>query len=237
MNTILENSGDDTKGFFDPNTEDNLTYLQLMERCVIDPATGLCLLPLHDKKNIKSTFFIEYDVKLIFKQEMVKVTYGKYAGLTVSLWELLMSEYFNEQQRQDFIQKYKDGTLDIKTIVTMVLEMIEKAVKTTELVFDGIRETVTGKQLVEADIISKETLAKLETGKTSIKDIKEDEAVNVYLQGKDCIAGILLPNSQIMRIYQAKKAGLLMPGTALILLEAKQLRDLSFVPFETRSSL
>lgn len=46
MNRILEDSGDDTKGFFDPNTQDNLTYLQLMERCVIDPITGLCLLPL-----------------------------------------------------------------------------------------------------------------------------------------------------------------------------------------------
>ncbi|KAK7907005.1 hypothetical protein WMY93_015617 [Mugilogobius chulae] len=234
MNTILENSGDDTKGFFDPNTEDNLTYLQLMERCVIDPATGLCLLPLHDKKNIKSTFFIEYDVKLIFKNEMVKATYGKYAGLTVSLWELLMSEYFNEQQRQDFIQKYKNGTLVIKTIVTMVLEMIEKAVKTTEVVFDGIRETVTGKQLVEAGIISKEKLDDIERGKTSIKDIKEDEAVTVYLQGKDCIAGVLLPNSQIMTIYQAKKAGLLMPGTALILLEAQAATGFIICPIRNK---
>uniref|UniRef100_A0A3Q3X9Q4 Uncharacterized protein n=1 Tax=Mola mola TaxID=94237 RepID=A0A3Q3X9Q4_MOLML len=51
MNRILEDSGDDTKGFFDPNTEENLTYLQLMERCVVDPITGLCLLPLLDKSN------------------------------------------------------------------------------------------------------------------------------------------------------------------------------------------
>ncbi|RMC22602.1 hypothetical protein DUI87_00395 [Hirundo rustica rustica] len=32
MNQVLSDPGDDTKGFFDPNTHENLTYLQLMER-------------------------------------------------------------------------------------------------------------------------------------------------------------------------------------------------------------
>lgn len=50
MNQILKDEGDDTKGFFDPNTEENLTYLQLKSRCSTDKKTGLVLLPLHDKK-------------------------------------------------------------------------------------------------------------------------------------------------------------------------------------------
>ncbi|KAK2883789.1 hypothetical protein Q8A67_017426 [Cirrhinus molitorella] len=50
MNQILKDEGDDTKGFFDPNTEDNLTYLQLKSRCIADKKTGLVLLPLYDKK-------------------------------------------------------------------------------------------------------------------------------------------------------------------------------------------
>uniref|UniRef100_A0A3Q3K4W4 Desmoplakin a n=1 Tax=Monopterus albus TaxID=43700 RepID=A0A3Q3K4W4_MONAL len=49
MNDILSYEGDDTKGFFDPNTKDNLTYLQLKERCITDAKTGLILLPLKDK--------------------------------------------------------------------------------------------------------------------------------------------------------------------------------------------
>jgi plectin len=44
MNAILEDSGDVSKGFFDPNTKETLTYLELIGRCVIDPATGLCFL-------------------------------------------------------------------------------------------------------------------------------------------------------------------------------------------------
>ncbi|XP_077581337.1 desmoplakin-A isoform X1 [Stigmatopora nigra] len=49
MNEILSYEGDDTKGFFDPNTKENLTYIQLKERCITDPQTGLVLLPLKDK--------------------------------------------------------------------------------------------------------------------------------------------------------------------------------------------
>ncbi|KAL7382472.1 hypothetical protein ABVT39_023064 [Epinephelus coioides] len=221
MNAILEDSGDDTKGFFDPNTEDNLTYLQLMERCVIDPITGLCLLPLLDKSDGLNFNFIDYQTKMTFKEEKVNVTCGKYEGMTVSLWVLLMSEYFDENQRRDIIQKYREGKLNIKTIVTMVLEVIEKSVKTTNVVFEGIRETVTAKQLVEADIISNKVLEDLKKGKMTAKEVIEDENVNAFLQGKDSIAGILLPDSRIMTIYQAKQKGKLMPGTALILLEAQ----------------
>ncbi|XP_072226891.1 epiplakin [Leuresthes tenuis] len=221
MKAILEDAGDDTKGFFDPNTAENLTYLELMERCVIDPVTGLCLLPLKDKSGTEVSSFIDYQIKMIFKEEKVKVTHGKYMGMTVSLWELLMSEYFDEQKRQDIFQKYREKTLNIKMIVTMVLEVIEKSVKTTEVVFEGIRETVTAKQLMEADIISKEVLEDLKKGKKTVKEVTEDENVNVYLRGTDSIAGVLLPDSQIMTIYQAKQKGKLMPGTALVLLEAQ----------------
>uniref|UniRef100_A0AAX7SRU1 Epiplakin 1 n=1 Tax=Astatotilapia calliptera TaxID=8154 RepID=A0AAX7SRU1_ASTCA len=221
MNAILEDSGDDTKGFFDPNTEENLTYLQLMERCVTDPATGLCLLPLRDKSDGLNFDFIDYQTKTAFKMEKVKVTYGKYTGMTVSLWELLMSEYFDENQRQDIFRKYREGKITIKMIISTVLEVIEKSVKTTQVVFEGIRDTVTAKQLVEADIISQEVLEDLKKGKKSVKEVIEDENVNVYLKGKDSIAGIMLPDSQIMTIYQAKQKGKLMPGTALILLEAQ----------------
>lgn len=54
MSQILKDEGDDTKGFFDPNTQDNLTYLQLKSRCITDDKTGLVLLPLHDKGKIST---------------------------------------------------------------------------------------------------------------------------------------------------------------------------------------
>ncbi|XP_061878669.1 desmoplakin-B-like [Entelurus aequoreus] len=55
MNEILSYEGDDTKGFFDPNTKDNLTYIQLKERCITDPKTSLILLPLKDKSKLQKS--------------------------------------------------------------------------------------------------------------------------------------------------------------------------------------
>ncbi|XP_078544196.1 desmoplakin isoform X1 [Lissotriton helveticus] len=55
MNEILSDPSDDTKGFFDPNTEENLTYLQLKDRCMVDSKTNLCLLPLREKKKAVQT--------------------------------------------------------------------------------------------------------------------------------------------------------------------------------------
>ncbi|CAG5080613.1 Oidioi.mRNA.OKI2018_I69.PAR.g9662.t2.cds [Oikopleura dioica] len=46
MNQILEDPTDDTKGFFDPNTDENLSYLELLGRCIHDPETDLKFLVL-----------------------------------------------------------------------------------------------------------------------------------------------------------------------------------------------
>ncbi|KAF4100598.1 hypothetical protein G5714_018794 [Onychostoma macrolepis] len=234
MNAILDDPGDDTKGFFDPNTNDNLTYLQLLDRCVIDPTTGLTLLPIHDSSSSLNHTFIGYDIKKVFKGVMVKVTYGKYMGMTVSLWELLMSEYFTEQQRQDFIEQYRNKTLTTEIIVKKVLEIIEHSVKTANVVFEGIREKVTANQLAEADIITENDLADLREGKKTVKDVTENESVQTYLQGKPSIAGVLLPDSQIMSVYQARQKGILRPGTSLVLLEAQAATGFIIDPIANR---
>uniref|UniRef100_A0A3Q1ERP6 Desmoplakin b n=1 Tax=Acanthochromis polyacanthus TaxID=80966 RepID=A0A3Q1ERP6_9TELE len=50
MNNILANE----KGFFDPNTEEDLTYLELKKRCKTDKKTGLILLPINEKTKQRS---------------------------------------------------------------------------------------------------------------------------------------------------------------------------------------
>ncbi|XP_067282811.1 epiplakin [Pseudorasbora parva] len=234
MNTILKDPEDDTKGFFDPNTKDNLTYLQLLDRCVIDSSTGLTLLPIQDPSGSLNHTFIGYDIKKVFKGVMVKVTSGKYMGMTVSLWELLMSEYFTEQQRLDFIQKYRSKTFTVEIIITKVLEIIEHSVKTAQVVFDGIREKVSASQLVEADIITEHDLEDLREGKKTVKDVTDNESVQTYLQGKPSIAGVLLPDSQVMSIYQARQKGILRPGTSLVLLEAQAATGFIIDPIANR---
>lgn len=55
MRTVLSVQGVDYKGFFDPNTEENLTYAELKKRCITDKKTGLVLLPIEDETKKEST--------------------------------------------------------------------------------------------------------------------------------------------------------------------------------------
>ncbi|XP_041790693.1 desmoplakin isoform X2 [Chelmon rostratus] len=55
MNKILTDQSVDSTGFFDPNTEENLTYLELKKRCTTDKKTGIILLPIMDKQKQEST--------------------------------------------------------------------------------------------------------------------------------------------------------------------------------------
>lgn len=71
MNEILTYEGDDTKGFFDPNTKENLTYLQLKERCITDSKTGLILLPLNDKNKTRKS--VESRTNVLRKRRVVIV--------------------------------------------------------------------------------------------------------------------------------------------------------------------
>jgi len=49
-NNKLEDPTDDTKGFFDPNTQENLTYIELIRRCQKEPETGYHFLVLRPKR-------------------------------------------------------------------------------------------------------------------------------------------------------------------------------------------
>ncbi|XP_040041127.2 desmoplakin-B isoform X2 [Gasterosteus aculeatus] len=55
MNQFLTGQNVNNKGFFDPNTEENLSYLELKKRCITDRKTGLILLPITDKNDQEST--------------------------------------------------------------------------------------------------------------------------------------------------------------------------------------
>ncbi|KAF3835513.1 hypothetical protein F7725_028071 [Dissostichus mawsoni] len=55
MNKTLTDQSGETQGYFDPNTEENITYLELKKRCITDKKTGLILLSIMDKDELEST--------------------------------------------------------------------------------------------------------------------------------------------------------------------------------------
>ncbi|NXC48117.1 PLEC protein, partial [Penelope pileata] len=229
MNRVLSDPSDDTKGFFDPNTHENLTYLQLLERCVQDPGSGLYLLQVEQEGG--RYFYIDESTKQALQSKPLEVKVGKFKDQTVSVWEVLYSHYISEQKRKELVKQYKRKTLTLEELTALILKIIEDAEQKAEaLKVKGLRgevQQITASELLSAQIITEETMEKLQEGKETAEEIAQMENVRRYLEGTGSIAGVLVPSraepgkTEKMSIYQAMWKGILRQGTALVLLEAQ----------------
>ncbi|XP_051827334.1 LOW QUALITY PROTEIN: epiplakin [Antechinus flavipes] len=215
MNLILSDPSDDTKGFFDPNTHENLTYLQLLEKCVTEPATGLCLLPLNSRK----PQLVTEATRQAFQKSLLLVKYGRFKGQRVSVWDLINSEYFREGQRREILTHYKLRKITLEQIVRRLEEEMKKWAGVT---LPALRGRVTAYQLLESRIIDRDLLEQVLDGRVSPEELLKVESVRRYLHGSGTIGGVLLqPSNQRLSLYEAMKQKLLVPGVALPLLEAQ----------------
>uniref|UniRef100_A0A8C3JCQ2 Epiplakin 1 n=1 Tax=Calidris pygmaea TaxID=425635 RepID=A0A8C3JCQ2_9CHAR len=197
MNQILSDPTDDTKGFFDPNTHENLTYLQLLERCVQDSETGLYMLQV--VKEGGKYFYIDEATKQVLRSKPLEVKVGKFKDQTVSIWEILCSHYISERKRKELVMQYKCKTL-----------------------LKGLRGDVSVSELFNSEIIDKKTLDQLQDGSLTLASLTKRDTIQRYLDGTGCIAGVLLPSrKEKMSIYHALEKGLLTEQCALGLLEAQ----------------
>lgn len=222
MNKILQDPSEDTKGFFDPNTQENLTYVQLIKRCVKDPETGLLLLPISETAALNAKTITDAETKDIFSKTTVSVPFGRFKGKTITIWEIINSEYFTEDQRKDLIQQYKTGKITVEKIIKIIITVAEEKEKANELEFDGLRAPVAAAELLESKVIDKDLYNKLHKGNKTIKEVSEMEPVHTALKGCNCIAGVVIDSTkETMSFYQALKNDVMSPGPALTLLEAQ----------------
>ncbi|XP_026577682.1 plectin isoform X14 [Pseudonaja textilis] len=223
MQQVLSDPTDDTKGFFDPNTQENLTYLQLMERCVTDPETGLIFLPLTDKASRgQELVCTDQEAKDVFRKATVSPPFGRFQGKTVTIWEIINSEYFTEEQKRELLCQYKTGKITVEKIIKIIITVVEESEKKSQLCFEGLRAAVPAAELLESKILNKELYDQLHQGKKTVKEVANMDAIKRYLEGTGTIAGILVESTgQKLLLADAMKRNLLKPEAALILLEAQ----------------
>ncbi|GAB1299481.1 Epiplakin [Apodemus speciosus] len=125
MNSILADPGDDTKGFFDPNTHENLTYLQLLRRCVRDPETGLYMLQLAAKGS--SVHHLSEELRRALREARVTPGTGDFQGQSISVWELLFYREVPESLRQDLLRRYQAGGLTVQDVSTTLTSVLARA--------------------------------------------------------------------------------------------------------------
>ncbi|XP_056255783.1 plectin a isoform X6 [Seriola aureovittata] len=222
MNKKLTDPSDDIKLFIDPSTQEQLTYKQLLERCTKDAETGLLILPVTDEAAQTERTYTDLETKEVFSKSTVDVLFGRFKGKTVTIWEVINSEYFTEEQRRELIRQYKTGKITVEKIIKIVITVVEDKEKNNENLFNGLRAPVSANELLESKVINKDLFNKLSNGKITVKEISEMESVKKALQGTPTIAGLLNePTKEKMPFYQAMKKELLSPETVVNLLEAQ----------------
>ncbi|XP_012779576.2 plectin a isoform X9 [Maylandia zebra] len=222
INKKLSDPSDDCKLFIDPSTQEQLTYKQLLEKCKKDAETGLLILPVTEKAAQTERTYTDVETKDIFSKSNVDVPFGKFKGKTVTIWEVINSEYFTEEQRRELIRQYKTGKITVEKIIKIVITVVEDKEKNKENVFNGLRAPVSANELLESKVINKDVFNKLSNGKITVKEISEMDPVKKALNGTPSIAGLFYePTKEKMPFYQAMKKELLSPETALNLLEAQ----------------
>uniref|UniRef100_A0A2K5E8M0 Plectin n=1 Tax=Aotus nancymaae TaxID=37293 RepID=A0A2K5E8M0_AOTNA len=223
MNRVLADPSDDTKGFFDPNTHENLTYLQLLERCVEDPETGLRLLPLTDKAAKGGELvYTDSEARDVFEKATVSAPFGKFQGKTVTIWEIINSEYFTAEQRRDLLRQFRTGRITVEKIIKIIITVVEEQEQKGQLCFEGLRSLVPAAELLESGVIDRELYHRLQRGERSVREVAEVDAVRRALRGAGVIAGVWLEEAgQKLSIYDALKKDLLPSDVAVALLEAQ----------------
>ncbi|KAM4865429.1 epiplakin, partial [Thomomys bottae] len=225
-------------GFSDPSGHGRLLYAQLLARSATDPETGLAFLPLPGAprgEEPPGPTFIEHRTRQALSEATAAVSVGRFRGRPATLWELLFSEAVPAKQRAALAQRYQEGTLAVEQLAAELTAIVEQAAATSRVAFAGLRDAVTPGDLLKAQIIDQELFEQLERGQASAQDVGSLAAVQKYLQGTGCIAGLLLPDSQErLSIYEARSRGLLRPGTALVLLEAQAATGFIIDPREGR---
>ncbi|XP_061597247.1 plectin a isoform X5 [Cololabis saira] len=222
MNKKLTDPSDDCKLFIDPSTQEQLTYKQLLEKCTKDAETGLLMLPVTAEAAQAERTYTDLETKDVFSKSNLDVPFGRFKGKTVTIWEVINSEYFTMEQRRELIRQYKTGKITVEKIIKIVITVVEDKEKNNGNVFNGLRAPVSASELLESKLINKDLFNKLSNGKISAKEISEMDAVKNALQGSPSIAGVLHePTKEKMSIYQALKKELLSPEMAVNLLEAQ----------------
>ncbi|XP_052389493.1 plectin-like isoform X10 [Carassius gibelio] len=222
LSKILSSPPADKKAFTDPNTQDSLTYGELLDRCKPDPETGIPLLPITEQAAQIERTFTDEETKDVFSKANLTVPFGRFKGKTVTIWEVINSEYFTEDQRKDLIRQYKTGKITVEKIIRIVITVVEDKENKKEPAFDGLRSSVPASELLDAKVINKDLFNKLQNGKATLKEVSELEPVKKALKGGHSIAGVQIEStSEKMSFYEAMKKDLLGTEPALYLLEAQ----------------
>ena len=229
----LEDPNDDTKGFFDPNTQENLTYLELIRRCQKEPETGYHFLVLRQKRRREGR---ASRTSLWNASSMSSLHEAESMSRSSSRQSFSTKNYNQSNARSHTPESVKVATSKTSQIVEddktgkkyreteeVITETRTRELTRKQIIFTTHTGVVNLHDLVESECCDSKTIRDLEKGKISLKQATASMAQ--YLDGFAPISGVLLTHGNGMieeiSLYDAELRGLIDNRLSFLLLEAQ----------------
>ncbi|CAK8691039.1 unnamed protein product [Clavelina lepadiformis] len=239
MNAILEDPSDDTKGFFDPNTQKNLTYLDLVQKCKVDPETKLLFLEMDLSYDVANKLLKRLDrMDLIQKRSQVDITFNTAFHHEAKLKDIYEAGLVTEQQVKDLesgvltesdlqgqLKQYLFGGEE--PICGVVLEDSGDILSIVEAVNRSILRRGTAIELLEAqaatgNIIDPNTGLKMSVKTAFEKGLIERSQVDTLERAERAVKGYTVPGSKkVYSLFEAMRKGIVVESRGIRLLEAQ----------------
>uniref|UniRef100_A0A3B5MYH2 Epiplakin 1 n=1 Tax=Xiphophorus couchianus TaxID=32473 RepID=A0A3B5MYH2_9TELE len=209
LNQILTDPTDDTKGFFDPKTQENLTYMEMLSRCVKDKDTGLLLLPLNGTPKTSAKTDKTYTEAEI-RQEFEKTFYKTGA---LKLEEII-----------EILTKYLGAT---NCIAGVRLESTKTVMSIYEAKCRGLLTPGTSLILLEAQAATGFVIDPVNNKKLSVEEAVDQGVVGKewkkkLLSAERAVTGYKDPyTGNTISLFQALKKDLIVKDHGIRLLEAQ----------------
>ncbi|XP_077389826.1 desmoplakin-B isoform X2 [Festucalex cinctus] len=201
-------------GYRDPSTAKPLSVFQAMNKGLIDKKTGLRLLQAQDS----SGGIIDPNLSVFLPKDIAMSRNILDEGLCKALNR--NAECYLDPDTE-FDVSYEALKKKCKTEFNtglIILPIIERK-DPSKLMFDGVRKSVSAKQLFECGVLDKPTFDQLLKGEKTVSEVSAEKVV--YLKGTGPIAGVEAGNQGKVSLSEAKKQCLLSTETADLLLEAQ----------------
>ncbi|XP_037105161.1 desmoplakin-like isoform X2 [Syngnathus acus] len=201
-------------GYRDPSTAKPLSVFQAMNKRLIDRRTGLRLLQAQDSCG----GILDPNLSVFFPKDMA-VNRSLLDGDLCKALNQNTECYLDPENEQNV--SYEALKKKCKTEFStglIILPIIERK-DPSKLMFDGVRKSVSAKQLFECGVLDKHTFDQLLKGEKTVAEVSSEKVV--ALKGTGSIAGVQAGNQGKISLSEAKKQGLLSSETANLLLEAQ----------------
>ncbi|XP_057697810.1 desmoplakin-A-like isoform X2 [Corythoichthys intestinalis] len=201
-------------GYKDPSTDKLLSVYEAMKRGLVDWKTCLRFLQAQDCVGgiIDPNFGVFLPKDIAIKRNLLDEDLHNSLSLNPTY-------YLNPEPELDI--SYGALKQKCKTEFHTGLQIlpISEKMDPSNVIFEGVRRSVTAQQLFDSGILDEPTLNQLLKGEKTVGELSVEK--QVYLKGTGVIAGVAAGSLKKMSFTEAKKQSIMSPESADLLLEAQ----------------